>query len=320
MGKITESITERRGINAVEAYFNNIGWVFRETPHTDCGIDGEVEQTINKELTGMKIALQIKSGESYLKENKAGNIVFYIDEWHYKYWLQYSMPVLILFYDEANKRIIWDHVKLANIEQTTTRHKIELSPSKVLNEYSIEELNDIIQTYQPHHFYELTTDFDSFEFSLDCFHELNRSFILSCNELQHFKDKIQKQLLNPNPAILLSTINRLANQLKKYNADDYEYLHKGSWYLSKMAENISALLYEAYTTQVNKFITVINENIKIWKSIKADISKLKHPNIPHKIQSCATQCNMVIENRIACFELVKNEYNNCLATIETRTQ
>ena len=68
-----------------------------------------------------------------------------------------------------------------------------------------------------------------------------------------------------------------------------------------MAENISALLYEAYTTQVNKFITVINENIKIWKSIKADISKLKHPNIPHKIQSCATQCNMVIENRIACF-------------------
>lgn len=36
MGKITESITERRGINAVEAYFNNIGWVFRETPHTDC--------------------------------------------------------------------------------------------------------------------------------------------------------------------------------------------------------------------------------------------------------------------------------------------
>ena len=51
MGKITESITERRGINAVEAYFNNIGWVFRETPHTDCGIDGEVEQTINQELT-----------------------------------------------------------------------------------------------------------------------------------------------------------------------------------------------------------------------------------------------------------------------------
>lgn len=66
MGEISESITERRRINAVEAYFNNIVWVFRETPHTDCGIDGEVEQTINKELTGMKIALQIKSGESYL--------------------------------------------------------------------------------------------------------------------------------------------------------------------------------------------------------------------------------------------------------------
>ena len=174
MGKITESRIERKGVNAVDARFNNMGWVFRETPHTDYGIDGEVEQAINDELTGSKI-------------------VFYIDEWHYKYWLQYSLPVLILFYDEANNRIIWDQVKLANIEHTTTQHKIQLTPSKVLNENSVEELNDIIQTYQPHHFYELTDDFANFEFSHDCFQELDRSLKLSCDELQHFKEKIQKQ-------------------------------------------------------------------------------------------------------------------------------
>lgn len=320
MGKITESRIERKGVNAVDARFNNMGWVFRETPHTDYGIDGEVEQAINDELTGSKIALQIKSGESYLKENKAGKIVFYIDEWHYKYWLQYSLPVLILFYDEANNRIIWDQVKLANIEHTTTQHKIELTPSKVLNENSVEELNDIIQTYQPHHFYELTDDFANFEFSHDCFQELDRSLKLSCDELQHFKEKIQKQCLSPNPSILLSSINRLANQLKTYNADDYEYLHKGSWYLNKMAQTIPILLHEAYTFQVDKFIAVIDININIWSGIMPDINKLQHPNIPHNIQTSATRCNMVIKDRIACFKLVKNEYKACLKIIETRTQ
>ena len=37
MGKITESRIERKGVNAVDARFNNMGWVFRETPHTDYG-------------------------------------------------------------------------------------------------------------------------------------------------------------------------------------------------------------------------------------------------------------------------------------------
>lgn len=320
MGKITESIIERRGVNVVDARFNNIGWVFRETPHTDYGIDGEVEQAINDELTGSKIALQIKSGESYLKENKAGKIVFYIDEWHYKYWLQYSLPVLILFYDEANNRIIWDQVKLANIEHTTTQHKIELTPSKVLNENSVEELNDIIQTYQPHHFYELTDDFANFEFSHDCFQELDRSLKLSCDELKHFKEKIQKQYISPNPSILLSSINRFSNQLKTYNADDYEYLNKGSWYLNKMAQTIPIPLQDAYTTQVDNFIAIIDTNIKIWRGIMLDINKLQHPNIPHNIQASATRCKMVIEDRIACFKLVQNEYKACLKIIKTRTQ
>lgn len=318
MGQITKYITERKGVNAVEACFLNMGWIFRETAHTDCGIDGEVEQATNEELTGSKIALQIKSGESYLKENKAGKIVFYIDEWHYKYWLQYSLPVLILFYDEANNRVIWDQVKLANIEHTTTQHKIELDPSKVLSESSVEELNDIIQTYRPHHSYKLTDDFANFEFSHDCFQELHRSLKLSCDELQHFKEKIQKQCLSPNPPILLSSINRLANQLKKYNADDYECLHKGSWYLNKMAQTIPILLHEAYTIQVDKFIAVIDENIKIWNGIMVDINKLQHPNIPHNIQASAKQCNMVIEDRIACFKLVRSEYSACRHIMEER--
>ena len=318
MGTIKDYITERKGVNAVEARFLNMMWVFRETPHTDYGIDGEVEQTINEELTGAKIALQIKSGESYLKENKDGNIVFYIDEWHYKYWLQYSIPVIILFYDETNNRVIWDQVKVANIRNTKKQHKIELSTSKVLTNDSVDELSDIIQAYQPHHFYELTDEFNSFEFSIDCFRELNRSLNLSTDEMQHFHEKMVDLTSSLNTSILISTINTLAQHLKKYNADDYEYLHKGSWYLNKMAQDLPALLYDGYTSRVNEFITIIDLNIIIWRKIMNDMQTLQHPNIPYEARKSARRCNMVIEDRIADFQLVRNEYVECLKNIEAR--
>lgn len=318
MGTIKDYITERKGVNAVEARFLNMMWVFRETPHTDYGIDGEVEQTIDGELTGAKIALQIKSGESYLKANKDGNIVFYIDEWHYKYWLQYSLPVIILFYDETNNRVIWDQVKVANIRSTKKQHKIELSPSKVLNNDSVVELNDIIQAYQPHHFYELTDEFNCFEFSFNCIRELTISLSHSNGDMQHFKEKIIEVTSSRNKGILVSTINTLAQHLKKYNADDYEYLHKGSWYLNKMAQDLPAQLYSNYVSCVTSFITNIDLNITIWENNICEINKLQHPNIPYDARKSARQCIMVIEDRIADFQLVRNEYVECLRIIEAR--
>lgn len=318
MGKITDSITARKGVNAVDACFNSMGWVFRETTHTDYGIDGEVEQVIKNELTGAKIALQIKSGESYLKENKDGNIVFYIDEWHYKYWLQYSLPVIILFYDETNNRVIWDQVKIANISSTKRQHKIELSPSKVLNNDSVDELNDIIQAYRPHHFYELADEFDSFEFSFNCFRELNRSVQQSTGDMLHFKEKMVEVTSSCNMSILNLTINTLTQHLKMYTADDYEYLHKGSWYLNKMVHNLPVLLYDEYKFLVNRFLTIIDLNIQIWTGIMIDIQDLQHPNLPDDTRKSARQCEMVIEDRVAYFRLARNEYVECRRIIEAR--
>ena len=51
------NITERKGVNAVATIFTNMGWVFRETTHTDFGIDGDVEQVIEGMPTGHHIAL-----------------------------------------------------------------------------------------------------------------------------------------------------------------------------------------------------------------------------------------------------------------------
>lgn len=70
MASISTYNTERLGVSAIEHQFQRMGWVFREREHTDMGIDADVEQKVGNTLTSQHIALQIKSGQSYLKENK----------------------------------------------------------------------------------------------------------------------------------------------------------------------------------------------------------------------------------------------------------
>ncbi len=255
MMSIRNNIIERKGVNAIDRVFTNMGWIFRENPHTDYGIDGDVEQVIDDELTGRHIALQIKSGDSYLKENKGGRITFYIDEWHYKYWLQYDRPVIILFYDEVNDKVIWDQVKLSKVTNTNTQFKIEINPDKILNDSVLPELNSIISSYTSHKFYELTNEFDNFEFSLFCYQELNRSIGDFCPELQHFKDVICAQGLNPNTGILITSIDHFRKKLQSSSQTDYELLHKGCWYLKTMANHIPFLLFETLRSKVREYIS-----------------------------------------------------------------
>ena len=53
---------ERLGVNAVEEAFLKMGWLFREQPISDFGIDAHAEPTSDDWPTGQLIALQIKSG------------------------------------------------------------------------------------------------------------------------------------------------------------------------------------------------------------------------------------------------------------------
>ena len=68
---------ERVGVYSVAKIFTeNLGWIFREQPINDFGIDGFVEITrirLNlKDLipTGRLLGVQIKSGKSFFKEIK----------------------------------------------------------------------------------------------------------------------------------------------------------------------------------------------------------------------------------------------------------
>ena len=77
--------TEDIRIAHVHGIVAEMGFLFREQSKHDHGIDAQIEIAENGKGTGRLIAIQIKSGESYIRHNQQGDIVYYSDERHIHY-------------------------------------------------------------------------------------------------------------------------------------------------------------------------------------------------------------------------------------------
>ena len=87
------------------------GQIFRPTPNSDWGIDGEIEfKDTEGKASGQRVYLQLKSGDSYLKSRKDGNEVFRIkNERQRDYWQQQAYPVMLVI-RRSNGEILWMNV------------------------------------------------------------------------------------------------------------------------------------------------------------------------------------------------------------------
>lgn len=74
------------------------GQIFRPTPNSDWGIDGEIEfKNDQGEASGRRVYLQLKSGDSYLETRKDGREVFKIKKArHAEYWTAQEYPVMLV--------------------------------------------------------------------------------------------------------------------------------------------------------------------------------------------------------------------------------
>lgn len=99
---------ERIGINIVAEKLARMNLVWRETPSTDVGVDGQIE-FVNEtgEATGQIVAVQVKSGPSYLREGANNSWAFYPSEAHRRYWEQFPVPVLLFLCDPETRCVFW---------------------------------------------------------------------------------------------------------------------------------------------------------------------------------------------------------------------
>lgn len=135
--------TEREGISAVGHSFTKLQWLFREQPVSDFGIDAQVEIVKNGKATGRLLALQIKSGSSFFAKVKKGKVIFRGDKKHLNYWLEHSLPVVLILHNPNDSSIIWQAINKNTIIETPKGWTVEIPRDQSLDKYSTRELSKI---------------------------------------------------------------------------------------------------------------------------------------------------------------------------------
>jgi len=152
---------DRIGVYSVAKIFcEDLGWIFREQPISDFGIDGFVEITSiganlsNRIPIGKLIGVQIKSGRSFFKKSDDQNYIFRGMKKHLNYWLHYSIPVIIILYDKETNSAYWESVNESTVHLVNKTFKINIPKTNLLN-YGCKESLKSLAIYKGKHEYNL---------------------------------------------------------------------------------------------------------------------------------------------------------------------
>ncbi len=125
---------ERIGISFVQLAFEQIGYIFREQPISDYGIDAHVEIVRDGKATGQLLAVQIKSGKSWFDEKSENGVIFREDMAHLEYWLNHSLSVIVILYDPDAETACWQVINKDNVTVTGKGWKIEIPLCQTIEE------------------------------------------------------------------------------------------------------------------------------------------------------------------------------------------
>lgn len=110
---------ERIGVYECGKIAEQNNWMFREQPINDIGIDAHMERVDSSGKPNQLLALQIKTGTNWFKEEKDGCIIFRdINERQYYYWTTNSLPCILVMYDPEKEICIWQKLTARTIERT----------------------------------------------------------------------------------------------------------------------------------------------------------------------------------------------------------
>ncbi|WP_096701364.1 DUF4365 domain-containing protein [Magnetospirillum sp. 15-1] len=141
--------TARKGVNAVEATFLEMGWLFRDQPVSDYGVDAHAEIVEDGEPTGKLIALQIKSGSSFFKKRGNG-YVFRGEARHLSYWTNHSLPVILILHNPETQLTVWTKIERHLVtEGESGSWTVEIPSYRTLSANSATAIADSIPRSDP---------------------------------------------------------------------------------------------------------------------------------------------------------------------------
>ncbi|WP_339625410.1 DUF4365 domain-containing protein [uncultured Winogradskyella sp.] len=132
------------GVNATEKIFlKEFGWITRRILESDMGVDMEVEICVNNNPTGQLIGVQIKTGASYFKTDRFGDVIYRGSQTHLDYWLNHSLPIIIILHNPDDNSTIWQKITSETITNTSKGWKVEIPIKQTLNHKAITEISEM---------------------------------------------------------------------------------------------------------------------------------------------------------------------------------
>ncbi len=139
------SPTERIGVNAVEQLaLKELGWIFREQPISDMGIDAHLEAVDGGKPTGKLLGVQIKTGASHFTD-AGDSLTYYGTLTHLNYWLSHSLPVILVAHLPESGSTYWVRVTSSTAERTKKAWRISIPKAQALDMASLEGLSKALE-------------------------------------------------------------------------------------------------------------------------------------------------------------------------------
>lgn len=297
--------------NVGKVITDELGWIFRPQENRDYGIDALVEVVENNQTRGELLALQIKSGQSWLKEQTKEGYIHRNDTDHLDYWSEYPIPVLIIIHDPSDNSIYWQIINKSTICEQPKGWKILLPFTNRLDKENTEKLHS----------------FCLFKLS-------NKSYsVLSFKDMSHgvAKRYSAEILLNRNLSNgeIVQLINSLTNELKERNYYRNEIVSKrwrkepasviwlcfyitfedsknSNWICR--SQWIDKRLEKRFSPLKEKGLKIGDELVVIWSNLYDTLSKLYEDEITKEDFMIFIAKVLTIANN--CYNRTKKDYAN----------
>lgn len=139
---VDTTLTSETGVGIVRSTVSRstehdgLGWVIRELPTADVGIDAILEVVTSEagaaRASGRILGAQIKSGSSYFSNDDGPSWSVYIPKSKVRYWQAFSVPVLIFLVDTETESVFWERVDVSDHEATRKNFRIRVPKSNRL--------------------------------------------------------------------------------------------------------------------------------------------------------------------------------------------
>lgn len=142
--------TERIGIYQCGIRAEQQGWLFREQPINDIGIDAHIEYVVGGEPRQL-LALQIKSGPSWFSRVSGGCVIFRdISQRQYLYWTRNALPCVLVLYNPETEECVWQELSADTIKKVGKGYRVDVPLMQVFLDKGSHKLLLNLNNLPPH--------------------------------------------------------------------------------------------------------------------------------------------------------------------------